>query len=97
MQIPKVDYYVFFSAGSLIYAPAGYVKTYIILPSTIYGFASGPLVDKGIQNTRSQQIPTLVDVSLQRGQGGMIGKGKNWWGNVHIDDGNKALSTCRRY
>ncbi|KAJ7284906.1 hypothetical protein C8J57DRAFT_1289814 [Mycena rebaudengoi] len=64
----------------------GYVKTYIILPSTIYGFASGPLVDKGIQNTRSQQIPTLVDVSLQRGQGGMIGKGKNWWGNVHIDD-----------
>ncbi|KAJ7170598.1 hypothetical protein C8R43DRAFT_1120357 [Mycena crocata] len=64
----------------------GYVKTYIILPSTIYGFASGPLVEAGLQNWRSQQIPRLVDVSLQRGQGGMVGKGKNWWGNVHIDD-----------
>ncbi|KAJ7707793.1 hypothetical protein B0H17DRAFT_1034046 [Mycena rosella] len=64
----------------------GYVKTYIILPSTIYGFASGPLVESGLQNWRSQQIPRLVDVSLQRGQGGMVGKGKNWWGNVHIDD-----------
>ncbi|KAJ7127070.1 hypothetical protein C8R44DRAFT_617333 [Mycena epipterygia] len=64
----------------------GYVKTYIILPSTIYGFASGPLVKAGLQNNRSQQIPSLVDVSLKRGQGGMVGKGKNWWGNVHIDD-----------
>ncbi|KAJ7227111.1 hypothetical protein GGX14DRAFT_693137 [Mycena pura] len=64
----------------------GYVKTYIILPSTIYGFASGPLVEQGIQNYRSQQIPTLVDVGLQRNQGGMVGQGKNQWGNVHIDD-----------
>ncbi|KAJ6531714.1 hypothetical protein B0H19DRAFT_1188149 [Mycena capillaripes] len=66
----------------------GYVKTYIVLPSTIYGFASGPLVKAGLQNPRSQQIPTLVNVSLKRGQGGMVGKGKNWWGNVHIDDEN---------
>ncbi|KAJ7637693.1 hypothetical protein DFH06DRAFT_649933 [Mycena polygramma] len=64
----------------------GYVKTHIILPPTIYGFASGPLVKAGLQNPRSQQIPRLVDVSLKRGQGGMVGKGKNWWGNVHIDD-----------
>ncbi|KAK7033075.1 hypothetical protein R3P38DRAFT_3313147 [Favolaschia claudopus] len=64
----------------------GYVKTFIILPSTIYGFASGPLVEAGLQNYRSQQIPRLVDVSLKRGQGGMVGKGKNVWGNVHIDD-----------
>ncbi|KAJ7475778.1 hypothetical protein FB451DRAFT_256410 [Mycena latifolia] len=64
----------------------GYAKTYIILPSTIYGFASGPLVESGLQNWRSQQIPQLVDVSIRRGQGGMVGKGKNWWGNVHIDD-----------
>ncbi|KAJ7034973.1 hypothetical protein C8F04DRAFT_1099651 [Mycena alexandri] len=64
----------------------GYLKTYIILPSTIYGFASGPLVDAGLQNPRSQQIPKLVEVSLKRKQGGMVGKGKNWWGNVHIDD-----------
>ncbi|KAJ6513307.1 hypothetical protein C8R45DRAFT_1207170 [Mycena sanguinolenta] len=64
----------------------GYVKTYIVLPSTIYGFASGPLVKAGLQNYRSQQIPRFVDLSLKRGQGGVIGKGKNRWGNVHIDD-----------
>ncbi|KAJ7052607.1 hypothetical protein C8F01DRAFT_572643 [Mycena amicta] len=62
------------------------LKSYIILPSTIYGLASGPLVDNGIQNPRSQQIPRLVDVSLRRGQGGMVGKGRNYWGNVHVDD-----------
>lgn len=64
----------------------GYVKTYIILPSTIYGISSTPLVDLGVQNPRSQQIPALVNASLDRKQGGMIGKGLNVWPNVHIDD-----------
>ncbi|KAF8206496.1 NAD(P)-binding protein [Mycena galopus ATCC 62051] len=64
----------------------GYVKTYIVLPATIYGFASGPLVKAGLQNYRSQQIPRLANLSLKRGQGGMIGRGENRWGNVNIDD-----------
>ncbi|KAF9468157.1 NAD(P)-binding protein [Collybia nuda] len=64
----------------------GYVKTYIILPSTIYGIASGPLVDLGLQNTHSQQIPALVKISLDRGQGGMVGLGKNLWPNVHVKE-----------
>lgn len=65
----------------------GYVKTHIILPSTIYGIADGPLVDLGLQNSHSQQIPALVKVSLDRGQGGMVGLGKNLWPNVHIKEG----------
>jgi len=64
----------------------GYIKTYIVLPSTIYGIASGPLADAGLQNTHSQQIPTLVKLSLARGRAGMIGQGKNIWPNVHIND-----------
>ncbi|KAG6820934.1 hypothetical protein H0H93_009170 [Arthromyces matolae] len=64
----------------------GYVKTYIILPSTIYGIAKSRLVDLGIQNPHSIQIPALIDASLSRGQGGMVGQGKNIWPNVHIDD-----------
>ncbi|KAF8962780.1 NAD-P-binding protein [Flammula alnicola] len=64
----------------------GYVKTYIILPSTIYGIASGPLVDAGLQNSHSQQIPRLVELSLDRGQAGMVGEGKNIWPNVHIHE-----------
>ncbi|KAG6915857.1 hypothetical protein DXG01_009564 [Tephrocybe rancida] len=51
---------------------AGYVKSYIILPSTIYGLASNKLVDLGIQNPHSIQIPALIDASLDRGQGGMV-------------------------
>jgi hypothetical protein len=65
----------------------GYVKTYIVLPGTIYGLASGPLVDLGIQNPRSQQIPRLIQRSLERGRAGMVGEGKNIWPNVHITEG----------
>ncbi|KAG6901123.1 hypothetical protein C0995_000372 [Termitomyces sp. Mi166 len=68
----------------------GYVKTYIILPSTIYGLVSNKLVDLGIQNPHSIQIPALIDASLARGQGGMVGQGKNIWPNVHIDDGTNV-------
>jgi len=65
---------------------AGYVKTYIICPSTIYGVASNPLVDAGIQNPHSIQVPQLIRASIDRGQGGMVGLGKNLWPNVHVDD-----------
>ncbi|KAL4268610.1 NAD(P)-dependent Metabolic Enzyme [Pleurotus pulmonarius] len=65
---------------------AGYVKTYIVLPSTIWGIAQGRLVDLGISNNRSMQIPGLVRVSLDRKQGGMVGLGKNLWPNVNIEE-----------
>ncbi|KAG2003467.1 hypothetical protein CC2G_004069 [Coprinopsis cinerea AmutBmut pab1-1] len=64
----------------------GYVKTYIILPSTIYGIADHKLVQLGISNPHSIQIPSLIKASLGRGQAGMVGKGVNRWPNVHIDD-----------
>jgi len=64
----------------------GYVSTYIVLPSTIYGVATGKLVDAGIQNPASIQIPALIYASIDRGQGGMVGEGKNLWPNVHNDD-----------
>ncbi|KAF9496795.1 NAD(P)-binding protein [Pleurotus eryngii] len=64
----------------------GYVKTYIVLPSTIYGVAQGLLVDLGIANNRSMQIPAIVRASLDRKQGGMVGLGKNVWPNVDIEE-----------
>jgi hypothetical protein len=69
----------------------GYVKTYIVLPSSIYGLATGPLVDAGIQNPSSIQIPWTIGAALDRGQVGMVGPGKNIWPNVHIDDGKVFL------
>jgi hypothetical protein len=73
----------------------GYVKTYIVLPSTIYGVASGKLVDLGIQHSHSQQLPGLIKIGLSRGQAGMVGEGKNIWPHVHIDEGkHSSQSKC---
>lgn len=56
---------------------AGICKSYIVLPSTIWGEGKGELYDKGISNSFSDQIPTLIRASLDRGQAGVIGKGKS--------------------
>lgn len=54
---------------------AGICKSYIVLPSTIWGEGKGELYDKGIANSFSDQIPTLIRASLDRGQAGVFGKG----------------------
>jgi hypothetical protein len=64
----------------------GYVHTYIVLPSTIYGIATGKPFDLGISNAHSIQVPVAIKASLDRGQGGMIGEGKNIWPNVEIHE-----------
>jgi len=64
----------------------GYIKLYLVVPSTIYGIANNKLTEAGIQNSHSIQIPALITASLGRGQAGMVGKGKNLWPDVNIDD-----------
>lgn len=73
----------------------GYARTYIVLPSTIYGFATHHLVEAGISNPISIQIPNLIRASLSRKQAGMVGLGKAIWPDVHIDDGELVLHLCR--
>jgi len=64
----------------------GSLKSYIILPSTIWGEAKNSFVDAGFSNSFSQQIPSLIRAGLDRGQAGMIGKGANIWPHVEIND-----------
>jgi len=64
----------------------GYVKTYIILPSTVYGIATGKIADLGVQHLHSIQLPVLVRASLARGQAAIVGEGKNIWPNVEIGE-----------
>ncbi|KAH9972083.1 hypothetical protein BGW80DRAFT_393946 [Lactifluus volemus] len=64
----------------------GYARTYIILPPTIWGIATGKLYDLGISNRHSIQIPLAIKASLDRGQGGVIGEGKNTWPHVEIHE-----------
>ncbi|KAI0649446.1 NAD-P-binding protein [Trametes meyenii] len=65
---------------------AGYVRTHIVLPSVIFGPATGPLFDAGIANPHTISIPLLVRIALTRGSLGIIGKGACVWGAVHIED-----------
>jgi hypothetical protein len=62
------------------------VRTYIINPSTVFGIATGKPFDLGISNAHSVQIPLAIKASLDRGQGGMIGEGKNFWPNVEVHE-----------
>jgi hypothetical protein len=64
----------------------GYVRTYIVLPATIYGIATGKLFDLGISHAHSILVPLAIKASLDRGQGGMIGEGKDIWPNVEIHE-----------
>ena len=64
----------------------GYARTHIVLPSTVYGIAQHPLVEAGISNPYSMQIPLLIRSSLARKRAGVIGKGLSLWPSVHIDD-----------
>ncbi|KZT27594.1 NAD(P)-binding protein [Neolentinus lepideus HHB14362 ss-1] len=64
----------------------GYIRSQIIYPSTIWGLATGPLVDAGIQNPHSIQIPPFIRVSIDRGKALKIGEGRNIWPNAHIED-----------
>ena len=62
------------------------------MPSTIWGLGTGVLVDQGIQNRLSIQVPQLIRASLARGRAGMVGDGKNIWPDVNIDDGTPEMS-----
>ncbi|KAI8980060.1 NAD-P-binding protein [Trametes punicea] len=64
----------------------GWLYSYVVAPSTIYGLAHGPLFDSGVAHRHSAQIPNLIKASLARGRGGMAGEGKPIWNNVHVED-----------
>ncbi|KAJ5274042.1 hypothetical protein N7478_009167 [Penicillium angulare] len=56
------------------------VKTYIVVPPTIYGMGSGPFA------TLSQQIPNLARMAKKRGSAAVIETGKATWNHVHMSD-----------
>ncbi|XDG08364.1 hypothetical protein ABKA04_007979 [Annulohypoxylon sp. FPYF3050] len=56
------------------------VKTLIVGPPTIYGQGRGPL------NTRSIQVPGLIEYTLTHGYAPIQAPGLTEWDNVHIHD-----------
>ncbi|ORY82888.1 NAD(P)-binding protein [Leucosporidium creatinivorum] len=66
-------------------AEKGYLRSYIILPSTIFGISSLAGVSE-IFNKHSNQLPALIRGSIKRKQAGLVGEYKNTWPLVHTDD-----------
>jgi nucleoside-diphosphate-sugar epimerase len=64
----------------------GYIKAYIISPSTIWGYPTHKVAKTGVTRRHSHQIPLLINASLARGNGGIINKGLNVWDNVNTDE-----------
>ncbi|KAJ5490804.1 hypothetical protein N7539_002371 [Penicillium diatomitis] len=56
------------------------VKTYIVVPPTIYGKGSGPFA------TLSQQVPNLARFARKLGVSPVIEGGQGTWNHVHISD-----------
>jgi hypothetical protein len=74
----------------------GICKSYVILPSTIWGEGEGAVFDAGYSNPFSQQIPDLIRAGLDRGQAGMVGKGQSGctsWNTADTSQGQTSGHT----
>ncbi|KAI0331857.1 NAD-P-binding protein [Cubamyces sp. BRFM 1775] len=67
-------------------AEENYARTHIVMPSQVWGVATGPLVDAGIANPHTIVVPLFVRAALKRGSIGVMGQGVTRWTNVHVDD-----------
>lgn len=63
-------------------AKAGLVKTYLMVPPTVFGRGLGPFAE----NRMSIQLPRLVYQSLRVRRAMYVGEGKAQWSNVHVED-----------
>lgn len=58
------------------------MRTYLIVPPTVFGQGLGPFAKDRI----SIQIPRLIQQSLIQRQAMYVGPGHNQWANVHVAD-----------
>jgi nucleoside-diphosphate-sugar epimerase len=63
-------------------AKTGKIKTYLVVPPTVFGRGLGPFA----ASRMSIQIPRLVYYSLMRRRAQYVGTGANRWPNVHVAD-----------
>lgn len=73
-------------------AKEGYVRTWIVFPSTIWGLADNVFVKEGLQKPNSQQIPARIRLAVKLGKAVYVGEGKNIWSHVHIDEVGRFYS-----
>ena len=54
----------------------GYVRAYIVLPTAVFGFGTGPLYDAGISKRPSVLVSVLANAAVPRGRSGIIDHGR---------------------
>lgn len=65
----------------------GYVNTFIVYPSTVWGRPSHKFASKKLSKTTSIQIPALISASIMRGgRTPCVGDARNIWNHVHIEE-----------
>lgn len=82
----KVNSKLFHVFHSLTDGTTGFYKAYIVLPSTIWGFADNAFTAKGLQKLNSVQVPWIISTSITRGTPLNIGAGLNLWPHISIED-----------
>lgn len=70
---------------------ASNVKTYIVIPATIFGRGTGPF------NQYTMQLPTMIGAALNSGNCIVVGDGKTVWSHVHIQDLANLFLVILRY
>ena len=69
----------------------GYVRTWIVFPSTVWGIVDNTFVEQGLQKSYSFQVPRRIKMALKLGKAIYVGEGKNVWPHIHIDEGAEAV------
>lgn len=61
------------------------------MPSSIYGIPTGKLAKAGITNAHSISNPLLIKIALFRGEGILVGEGKNVWPHVEVHESGSYI------
>ena len=73
----------------------GYVRTYIVLPTLVYGVAANPLAEAGIAGAHCKFVVQIgIKQAIAAGEVGQIGEGSNVWPIVDISDREFAVLTA---
>lgn len=62
------------------------MRAYVIAPPTIWGLATGRLVDAGLQNPITTGLLAISRFAIARGSFGIVGPGANLWSSIEVND-----------
>jgi len=84
--LPDTQYHRLVELAVLNAGKEGYVKTYIVLPSIIFGIVSTEFTEMELQRQLSHPVPAMVEASLSLGKTPIVGPGVNVWPIVEIQE-----------